>query len=244
LPAPAHAKVGIKRKGIETKPLCSSSTTCNLWEIFEGLNDWNIVELAPQEDDYEDEIEIVHRTVLDTKVESLCVLEGKVGAFRTEDSLSDGCCLVQWSSAPCKLEEARRLTEHDPPILVPNRELVVDAMCFEKAPRAPGWCTRVPMSANVRLRQVILADLILHDESEDSRLPNACNKTEARNEGAQKMSKQDHGHPLNEITRMEMLEFVEDEDDIMDCSGSKGKQSIDEGEQSMDDDDDDDDGDQ
>jgi hypothetical protein len=37
-----------------------------------------------------------------------------------------------------------------------------------------------------------------------------------------------------------MLEFVEDEDDIMDYSGSEGEQSIDEGEQSMDDDDDDD----
>jgi hypothetical protein len=95
--------------------------------------------------------------------------------------------------------------------------------------------------AAVRLQQVILEDLILCDESEDSRLPNTCNKTQARNKGAQKISEQDHGRLLDEITRMEMLEFVEDEDDIMDYSGSEGEQSIDEGEQSMDDDDDDDD---
>jgi hypothetical protein len=37
---------------------------------------------------------------------------------------------------------------------------------------------------------------------------------------------------------MEILDFVEDEDDILDYSGSEGEQSVDEGEQSMDDDDD------
>jgi hypothetical protein len=169
------------------------------------------------------------------------VREGRVGAFRTEDPESDGCHLVKWSSAPCKLEEARRLTEHEPPILVPKGELVADAMCFDEVPRAPRWCTQVFSHAAARLQQVILEDLILCDESEDSRLPNTCNKTQARNKGAQKTSEQDHGRLLDEVTRMEMLDFVEDEDDIMDCSGSEGEQSIDEGEQSMDDDDDDDD---
>ena len=100
------------------------------------------------------------------------------------------------------------------------------------------------MSAAVRLQQVILSDLHLSEESEDTRLPNTCNKTEARSKGAQKISEQDHGRLLDEITRMEILDFVEDEDDILDYSGSEGEQSDDEGEQSMDDDDDDDDGDQ
>jgi hypothetical protein len=46
-----------------------------------------------------------------------------------------------------------------------------------------------------------------------------------------------HRHLLDEITRMEILEYVEAEDDIMDYSGSKGEQSMDDGdEQSMDDD--------
>jgi hypothetical protein len=95
------------------------------------------------------------------------------------------------------------------------------------------------MSATARLQQVILADLILHEESEGSRLPNTCNKTEARSEGAQKVSEQDHGRLLDEITRMEILEFVEAEDDIMDHSGSEGEQSMDDGEdEPMDDGDD------
>jgi hypothetical protein len=54
------------------------------------------------------------------------------------------------------------------------------------------------------------------------------------------VSEQDHGRLLDEITRMEILEFVEDKDDIMDHSGSEGElQSMDDGEQqSMDDGDD------
>ena len=93
------------------------------WDIFEDLNDWNIVQL-------------------DAKVESLCALEGKVGAFWTEDPDFDGCHLVEWSSAPQELQEARELTEHNPPILVPKGELVADATCFNKVPRAPRWHTQ------------------------------------------------------------------------------------------------------
>jgi hypothetical protein len=147
---------------------------------------------------------------------------------------------VKWSSAPYELEEARELTEHDPPIRVSKGELVADAACFEKAPRAPRWHTPAAVSTTVRLQQVILADLILHEVSEgSSRLPNTCNKTEARSKGAQKVSEQDHGRLLDEITRMEILEFAEAEDDIMDCSGSEGEQSMDDGEdEPMDDGDD------
>jgi hypothetical protein len=87
-----------------------------------------------------------------------------------------------------------------------------------------------------RLQQVILEDLILYDESEADRLPNACNKTEGRNKGAQRIFEQDHGRLLDEITRMEILEFVEAEDAIMDYSGSEGEQPMDDDEHSMDDD--------
>jgi hypothetical protein len=47
----------------------SSSTTCDLWGIFEGRNDWNIVQLVPPHDNDEKEIEIFHRIVLDAEVE-------------------------------------------------------------------------------------------------------------------------------------------------------------------------------
>ena len=72
-----------------------------------------------------------------------------------------------------------------------------------------------------------LADLTLHDELGGSRLPNTCNKAEARRKGAQRLSEHDHSRLLDEISRMEILEFDEDEDDIMDFLDSEGEQSMD-----------------
>ena len=209
----------------------SSSTTCILWDIFEGLNDWNIVQLLPGKDNDDEEIQTIHKIVLDAKVESLCVQEDNVGAFLTEDPDSDGYYLVRWTSTPYRLEEARNLTEYDPPILVPKGGLVADAVYFNQVPRAPRWYTAAAISTTVRLQQVIIADLTLFDEMEGSRLPNTCNKTEARRKGAQKVSEHDHGRLLDEISRMEIIEFVEDEDDIMNCSGGEEEE-----EESMDDD--------
>ncbi len=72
-----------------------------------------------------------------------------------------------------------------------------------------------------------MASMALHHISEGSRLPNSCNKTEARRKGALKVSKHDHGRLLDEISRMEILDFMEEEDEIRDCSGSDGEQSLD-----------------
>jgi hypothetical protein len=69
--------------------------------------------------------------------------------------------------------------------------------------------------------------MTLHDELGGSRLPNTCNKTEARHKGAQRVSNHDNSRLLEEISRMEILKFDEDEDRIMDCLGNKGEQSID-----------------
>jgi hypothetical protein len=79
---------------------------------------------------------------------------------------------------------------------------------------------------------VIEADLKLGKELNGSTsiLPNSCNKTEARRKGALRVSEHDHGCLLDEISRMEIIDFVEDEDDILECSGS------DDGEESTDDD--------
>jgi hypothetical protein len=55
---------------------------------------------------------------------------------------------------------------------------------------------------------------------------------EARQKGAQKVSEHNHGRLLDKISRMDILDFVEDEDDIMDCLGIKRDQSKDDDESS------------
>jgi hypothetical protein len=81
----------------------------------------------------------------------------------------------------------------------------------------------LPQYASYR---VALTELMLYDDLEGSRLPYTCNETKTRCKGVQKESK-DHAHLIDEISRMEILEFDEDDDNIMDCSGSEGEQSMD-----------------
>jgi hypothetical protein len=112
----------------------ASSTACILWEIFEGLNDWNIVQLLPGNDNDKEEIQTIHRIVLDTKAKSLCVEVDNVGAFCTEDPDADGYYLVKWSSQPYWLEESLELMEYHPPLFVPHGELVADAVYLNLVP--------------------------------------------------------------------------------------------------------------
>jgi hypothetical protein len=112
------------------------------------------------------------------------------------------------------------------PIIVPKGGLVADAAYFNQVPRAPRWYTPAHIPTTVCLQQVTLADLMLHDELENNWLPNTCNETKTRRKGAQKVSEHDHGHLIDEISRMKILEFDENEDSIMDCSGSEGEQSM------------------
>jgi hypothetical protein len=108
------------------------------WDIFEGLvNDWNIVQLVPGKDNDNKEIQSIHRIVLDAKIELLCVQEEKIGAFRTEDPEWDGYILVKWMSQAYRLKEAHKLTEYNPPILVPKGELVANGGYFNQVPWAP-----------------------------------------------------------------------------------------------------------
>jgi hypothetical protein len=69
------------------------------------------------------------------------------------------------------------------------------------------------MLTTVRLQQVILVDLLLCNELEGSWLPDTCNKIEARPKGARRVSEYDHSRILEEISRMDILELFEDEDD-------------------------------
>mmetsp|Transcript_30705 Transcript_30705/g.50713 ORF Transcript_30705/g.50713 Transcript_30705/m.50713 type:complete len:95 (-) Transcript_30705:258-542(-) len=54
------------------------------------------------------------------------VAAGNIGAFSTEDESTDGYYLVRFTSGPYTLADATTLTEFDPPIIVPEGELVVD----------------------------------------------------------------------------------------------------------------------
>jgi hypothetical protein len=78
---------------------------------------------------------------------------------------------------------------------------------FSQVPRATRHASPHNIASTACLQKVTVADSMLHDELESSWLSNTCNKMEARCKGAQKVSKQDHGCRLDEVSRMEILEY-------------------------------------
>jgi hypothetical protein len=135
---------------------------------------------------------------------------------------------VKWLGPPYPLEESCLLTEYEPPIFVPEGELVCDAAYFNKVPKAPQWYTILSNTTKVRLCQVLAADVTLEEESTANAitLPNTCNRREARMFGARKIVS--HDSLLDKITRRAVIEFVEEEDHVMDRSDDDDPVSSDE----------------
>jgi hypothetical protein len=65
------------------------------------------------------------------------------------------------------------------------------------------------MKTTVRMRQNVEADLFLHPISSEKKLPNNCNKVEAKKLGAKHVSNESHKEILDEIARRAALDHVE-----------------------------------
>jgi hypothetical protein len=205
----------------EEQPRYQTSADCIFRDIFsEGLNDWHIVELREGKDNESEDLEEAQRLVVKSWADMAeeRIKEGENGAFQTEDPEADGYYLVQWLGKPYQLAESCVLSEYAPPIFVPKGETVCDARYWIKVPRAPQWYTLSSDTTKVRLCQVLASDVRLVEESavEEILLPKTCNRSQARTLEARKVIC--HEALLDEITRRDVIEFVEEEDDVMDRS--------------------------
>jgi hypothetical protein len=195
----------------------TSSENCELWEIFEGLNDWQIVSMeAKAGGNNENDVQEAEQIVMDGIADSMRteIVPGNIGAFATEDPASDGYYIIQWTSAPFELESERRLNEFDPPIILKEGELVVKANYFYQVPRASKWYTPSSLETIVRLQQIAHPNLTLLKESDEHQLPNTCSKREARAHGAVRISDQEHDKILDHTSRTAIIDHEEDLLDI------------------------------
>lgn len=123
-----------------------------MWPIFEGLNDWHIVELcrvpakiAALEKLAQEELFEAQDTILSGIAKEMAesIEVGKIGAFSMGDKETSGYYLVEWKSKAYTLQEDTVLTEFVPPLELQAGELVVDAMYLNLVPRAPlSWYTQ------------------------------------------------------------------------------------------------------
>jgi hypothetical protein len=86
--------------------------SCTLWAIFEGLNNWIIVDCsksipAKQCDTKHDSlIKDSHQIILEQQAVRTRekIVSGNVGLISTDDLLADGYYLIQWDGVPYQTE--------------------------------------------------------------------------------------------------------------------------------------------
>ena len=103
---------------------------------------------------------------------------------------------------------------------------------WNKVPRAKDWHTPSLVKTIVRLQFVIEPNLFLEDGSDDCKLPNNCDKRQARQLGAMHISKDAHAALIDEIIRRDTLDCDIASDD---SSESDSGESTDDSEDGNDD---------
>jgi hypothetical protein len=220
-----------------------------LWPIFQGLNDWHLVQLirvpskiAALETLAQEELFEAQVTILNGIAEEMAegIEVGKIGAFSTEDEETSGYYLVEWKSEAYTLQEDTVLTEFDPPLKLEAGELVADATYLNMVPRAPLWYTPSESTTTVRVKQVLVAKLNMLSTSEGNKVPRGCNKREVERLGGKRLVDADHEEILDErmrrvaldheeITRAEYYESGDESDN--DDDGDTGNEEGDDNEQ-------------
>jgi hypothetical protein len=232
------------------QPRYKQNKQCKLWPVFEGHNDWEIVQIRPGDDSAEEELEEVYATVLESIADVIAseIEEEKIGAVSTVD---DKYYLLKWTSLPYRMEGDHFLTEYDPPIHVKDGELVCNGIYLEEVHRARGWFYQTEIKTVVRLQQVLGADIQMNPiKAPDNLLPRGGwpqreppfekqGKTPERlaqleqAERSMKISASDHAEMLEEMRRRQLLDYEEEEaetedeqtNDVSDCDDTSDSES-------------------
>jgi hypothetical protein len=200
----------------EEQPRYSRNSRCILFQIFDGLNDWQIIDLSPianSNDNELDEAQVYALKGIET-INSEQVEMGNHGAFSTDDPSADGYYIVQWTGDPYTLQDDLPLESSTD--CIPAGEIVCDARYYCKIPRAFRWYipekTRAgeDLVTTVRMKQVVAPNLTLEGASNQNQLPNGCNKRQITPLGPKRISEHQHCSVLDEIARLEEMDYEED----------------------------------
>jgi hypothetical protein len=190
------------------KELYGVNESCENWPIFEGLDNWEVVDILPGGDTNDDEMEVLFSTVLENIVDVMAgdIGEGRIGAIRTDDSCQ--FYLLEWTGMPFRqpeevVENGERLKKN---------EHVCRARYLLKLPRTSKWYYQVPTGEEftVRLQMVLAADIRLKKASDLSKLPTYWRGRRAVNPVLvedMRLLDQEHDNLLARIERRQVFDY-------------------------------------
>ena len=91
--------------------------------------------------------------------------------------------------------------------------LVVDAIYFNRVGRAPHWYTQSGKTTVAEVRYVLRTGLQLQPISETNKLPMTCQRREAEQKKAMKVTSEDHEAIMGEASKCDQLECGNDDND-------------------------------
>jgi hypothetical protein len=151
---------------------------------------------------------------------SLIIREGKVGAIGTADQATMGYYVVKWLSEPYTLQEETEGMSG----MIHVGTMVANMLYFNQVERARNWYTQSNMSTVVEVRYVLLTGFQLQPISETNKLPTACNRKEAAQKKAVKVTLLDHEVIMEEAGKRDRLEYDVDSDDDSDESEEESEE--------------------
>jgi hypothetical protein len=121
-----------------------------------------------------------------------------------------GYYLVKWLSEPYALQDD---TLDGMSGMIGVGTMVVNAIYFNRVKRAPHWYTQSGKTTVAEVRYVLQTGLHLQPISATNKLPMACQRQEATQKKAVKVTFQDHEAIVEEARKRDRLEYYDDDDD-------------------------------
>jgi hypothetical protein len=193
------------------QPRYAVNKECDLWESYEGANNWRISQLVAQTVEDEMGAREGNKSILnamEVRIASM-IKDGEIGAVATTDENAMGYYIVEWMSDPYSLQED---TEGMAGVMDAGT-MVADAIFYNRVGGAPYWYTRSRMKTVIEIKYVVQTGFEMDGISGDNPLPRTCSKKEASRHDARKVSILDHEEIMDEIERRDRLEYDDEYDD-------------------------------
>ena len=190
------------------------NTQCVYWPIFNGLNDWLLIEIIDnQTNESTNDHSIVENTLLcNTMHVASEVAIGGYGAVATNDNnVKVGYYIVQWTSLPYPIQEDTSITTFDPPLLLKAGEMVCDAIYLNAVPHCKLIYTHSDNSSlctKIMLQHVVDAKVEMKKLTKKDELPRNIRRLyrEIKQLNAVMVNAQSHELIVEEIERRNTLD--------------------------------------
>ena len=186
------------------------------WPIFNGLNDWLLIDLIDtQNTEHNNENSILETTLIcnTMHIANEVAING-YGALATNDNnVKVGYYIIQWTSTPYPLQQDTTIDTFDPPLELKAGDMVCNAMYLNAVPHCKLLYThsnKKTLSTIVLIQHVVDANITMKKLTKRDDLPKNMRRfyQDIKNLNAVMVSANTHECIVEEIERRNMLDSV------------------------------------